>query len=340
MSVYFRPHIFLHIIGCLVFLSLPVIFTPHENAPIGLFHSIIFRQDFIGYLLMIAFFYLNYYVLIPAFYFDKKYVTFAILVLICYMIIILTPKLIIKDENLYASIKASFPILKTYLFKIFSQHIFEFLVILTFSLMLKINNRLKLAEKEKVNAELSYLKAQINPHFLFNTLNSIYSLAIAQSDYTATAVVKLSSMMRYVITDASQKFVPLEKEINYISDYIELQKLRIDKGIKLSFEVSGIASDKKIAPLILISFIENAFKYGINAEENSEIKINIDITKNYLHLRVYNKKVNTKQMNIQTSGVGIENTANRLQLLYSGRHKLTVKNNSEDFSILLSLQLT
>ena len=131
--------------------------------------------------------------------------------------------------------------------------------------MLKINSRLKLAEKEKVNAELSYLKAQINPHFLFNTLNSIYSLAIEKSDYTATAVVKLSSMMRYVITDASHKFVPLEKEINYISNYIELQKLRIDSSIKLMYTVTGDISDKKIAPLVLISFIENAFKYGVNA---------------------------------------------------------------------------
>src|ERR1700748_3501739 len=188
--------------------------------------------------------------------------------------------------------------------------------------MLKISNRLKLAEREKVNAELSYLKAQINPHFLFNTLNSIYSLAIEKSDYTATAVVKLSGMMRYVITDASHKFVSLEKEINYISDYIELQKIRLDDSIKLSYSVSGDPADKIVAPLVLISFIENAFKYGVNAEENSEIKIHIDSTKGYVHLRVFNKKVKIQQVNTHTSGLGIENTINRLQLLYPGRHKL------------------
>lgn len=204
--------------------------------------------------------------------------------------------------------------------------------------MLKISSLLKLAEKEKVNAELSYLKAQINPHFLFNTLNSIYSLAIEKSDYTATAVVKLSGMMRYVITDASHKFVPLEKEINYISDYIDLQKLRIDSTIKLTFYVSGDVADKKIAPLVLISFIENAFKYGVNAEENSEININIDITKAYLHMRVTNKKVSMKQVQPK-SGLGIENAQNRLQLLYPANHKLVIKETKTDFSILLSLHL-
>lgn len=147
-------------------------------------------------------------------------------------------------------------------------------------------------------------------------------------------------MMRYVITDASHKFVLLEKEINYISDYIELQKLRIDDSIKLSYFVSGNYDDKKIAPLVLISFIENAFKYGVNAEENSEIKIHIDITKSYVHLRVFNKKVNIQQVNTSNSGLGIDNTSNRLQLLYPGRHKLVIKETKEDFSVLLSLYIT
>src|SRR6185312_7161146 len=146
-------------------------------------------------------------------------------------------------------------------------------------------------------------------------------------------------MMRYVITDASHKFVALEKEINYISDYIELQKLRIDSSIKLTYSVTGDMSQKKIAPLVLISFIENAFKYGVNAEENSEIKIDIDVTKSYLHLRVFNKKVKTQKSAESTSGLGIENTQNRLQLLYPGNHKLVINNNANDFSIFLSLYL-
>ncbi|MBS1646393.1 MAG: sensor histidine kinase [Bacteroidetes bacterium] len=328
-----RPQIFIHIIGCLIFLSLPFIFS--HDVP-GIFTSIknpLFQQNLIGYLLLVAFFYLNYYLLIPFLYFGQKYLSYLLIILTSYALISFVPHLIIKLIDIELVTRYT-------LIKILQEPFFEFLVVFILSFTLKINERLKLSEQEKINAELSYLKAQINPHFLFNTLNSIYSLAIEKSDYTATAVVKLSGMMRYVITEANQKFVSLEKEINYIRDYIDLQKLRIDPNVNLFFELSGDVEQKKIAPLILISFIENAFKYGINTEENSEIKINIDVTKNYLHFRVRNNKVNTQQLHIQKSGVGIENTAGRLQLLYPGRHKLRVTNHSEYFAILLSIQLS
>jgi len=336
----------IHVIGCAIFLSLPVLFSPDLTSPFGLYKILPFQRDFIGYVILALFFYLNYYILIPKFYFRKKYAVFGTLTLLSFLIVSIMPNLLVPDayfmNNQYAEQGSSLispPLIHQPVFRFFKHHFFEFIIICTFSLMLKISSRLKLAEKEKVNAELSYLKAQINPHFLFNTLNSIYSLAIEKSDYTATAVVKLSGMMRYVITDASHKFVQLEKEINYISDYIELQKLRIDSTIKLSYSVTGDLLDKKIAPLVLISFIENAFKYGVNAEENSEIKIDIDITRAYLHLRVFNKKVKIQQVNKAKSGLGIENANNRLQLLYPGSHKLVIKDTKEDFSILLSLYL-
>jgi len=339
----------IHIIGCVVFLSLPILFSPDFERPFDLYKIPPFQRDFIGYVILVVYFYLNYYIFIPKFYFPKKYVVFAALTLLCFLLVSFIPNLLFPDkifmlhpQGQSIATNPSYiipPPINESFFRFFSHHFFEFLIVFTLSLLLKISSQLKLAEKEKVNAELSYLKAQINPHFLFNTLNSIYSLAIEKSDYTATAVVKLSGMMRYVITDASQKFVPLEKEINYVSDYIDLQKLRIDSTIKLSYLVTGDTARKKIAPLLLISFIENAFKYGVNAEENSEIKINIDITKSYLHLRVFNKKVNIQQVNNTKSGLGIENTENRLQLLYPANHKLVITDTKEDFSILLSLHL-
>lgn len=338
-----------------MFLLLPVVFSPDVASPSTLFKIHPFQRDFIGYIILVLFFYVNYYVLIPKLYFDKKYVSFSLIIIVCYLFVSIVPHVLIPRSHQVPPIAINIgqpttppltfqpgmhpPTMRRSIFGFYNQHFFEFLIVFTLSLMLKISNRLKMAEKEKVNAELSYLKAQINPHFLFNTLNSIYSLAIEKSDYTATAVVKLSGMMRYVITDASHKFVSLEKEINYISDYIELQKIRIDDSIKLSYSVSGDPSEKIIAPLVLISFIENAFKYGVNAEENSEIKIHIDITKGYVHLRVFNKKVKIQQVNTHTSGLGIENTSNRLQLLYPGRHKLVIKDTKEDFSVLLSLHI-
>jgi hypothetical protein len=344
-----KLQLLIHIMGCTVFLSLPVLFSPDLTSPISLYSIPPFQRDFVGYLILVLFFYLNYYVLIPKLYFRKKYTVFAAITLLSFLLVSVIPNILIpytnfapNTSNACAQAVSNFmplPFNQSF-FRFFSHHFFEFLMVCILSLLLKINSRLKFAEKERVNAELSYLKAQINPHFLFNTLNSIYSLAIAKSDYTPTAVVKLSDMMRYVITDASHKFVPLQKEINYVSDYIELQKLRIDNTIKLTYSVTGNFDNKKIAPLVLISFIENAFKYGVNAEENSLVKIDIDVTKSYLHLRVFNKKVNTqKQVSESNSGLGIENTQNRLQLLYPGSHKLVIKNNKEDFSILLSLYL-
>jgi len=220
-----------------------------------------------------------------------------------------------------------------------SHHIFLFLVVVFFSLILRIGARWKQTEKEKLNTELSYLKAQINPHFLFNTLNSIYSLAIEKSDYTASAIVQLSGMMRYVLSESHNDFVPLEKEIIYLNNYIELQRIRFGNSIKLVFAVNGSAAFKKIAPLVLIPFVENAFKYGVNAEEDSDINIQVDIGEENLHLQVFNKKVRVLQATDDKSGLGIENTKKRLQLLYPDYHRLLIHDNENDYFISLTLQL-
>jgi LytS/YehU family sensor histidine kinase len=187
-------------------------------------------------------------------------------------------------------------------------------------------------------SELSFLKAQINPHFLFNTLNSIYSLAIQRSDATPDAVVKLSGMMRYVLQDAQYETVSLQSEVNYIKDYIELQKLRLDKSVKLIFTQEGDLTGKKIAPLILISFIENAFKYGVNSEEDSEIVIRIKSEKEF-SLFVKNNKVRSYSSDEPNTGLGIKNTRKRLELLYPGLHTLEISDNEKEFSVNLVIRL-
>lgn len=221
-----------------------------------------------------------------------------------------------------------------------SHQLFLFLAVFFFSLILKINYRWRQTEKEKLNAELSYLKAQINPHFLFNILNTIYSLAIEKSDQTGTAVVKLSQMMRYVISDASDHLVPLSREIDYLSNYIELQKMRFGDAVPLSFTLTGKATGQLIAPLILISFVENAFKHGVNAAEDTDIRITVDIAEKQLHFTAFNNKVTVNDMQETTGGLGIENTRKRLQLLYPGSHKLVIKDEEHYFEVSLSLQLT
>lgn len=337
-----------HIVACLVFLSIPVLLSP-DFLEEDLFRVPPFQRDFIIYVLILIFFYFNYYFLIPKFYAGRKYVIYTILIIVCFLLIELIPRLIIRNgfhhEELHIEeeehhFEPNWPMHRNPFFLMETgRHFFLFLFVVFLSLMLKMRELLKKAQREKSDAELSYLKAQINPHFLFNTLNSIYSLAIDRSDYTATAVVKLSGMMRYVLSEANNEFVSLEKEISYISDFIELQKLRLGNTVKLTYKVSGAVNGKKIAPLILIPFIENAFKYGVNPEENSEIIIEMTISEHNINLSVKNNKVKVKAESHEKSGLGIQNTKSRLQFLYPGKHYLTLEDNEKDFHVSLSIKL-
>lgn len=220
-----------------------------------------------------------------------------------------------------------------------NHNFFQFAGVFVFSLMLHTRERLKRIETEKANAELSYLKAQINPHFLFNTLNSIYSLAILKHEKTADALVKLSEMMRYVLNDGNTNFVLLEKELNYVSNYIELQKMRLTSNVKLSYTCMGNPVDKKVAPLVLIPFIENAFKHGVNSEEDSDIEIRITISDSKLHLLVNNIIVTSNNNTLDKSGLGIENTRKRLELLYPENYDLKISKLDKHFIVELDLNI-
>ena len=224
-------------------------------------------------------------------------------------------------------------------FRDLSQHLFLFLLVLFLALLIKIRDRLKKAEAEKLHAELAYLKTQINPHFLFNTLNSIYSLAIERSDRTPDAIVRLSSMMRYVLLETGREKVPLDKEISYLSDYIQLQQTRFEGSSHIHFSVSGAPKDYTIVPLLLIPFIENTFKHGINPEEPSDIYITLNIHDDQLFLQTTNKKLTLPQQ-IPHSGLGIQNTRQRLQMLYPGKFTLQIDPGPKDFAVSLTLKLT
>jgi len=335
--------ILIHVISCIGFLSLPILFSPDLGRPF-LFSIPPFQKTFISSVILLMFFYLSYFTLVPRFYFPKKYLLLALCLIGAYLVVSLLPGFIIHDAppRPFPGAVDPPPRLPPHLTRpithALGRNFFPFVVVFVFSLMLRINNRLKQTEKEKLNAELSYLKAQINPHFLFNTLNSIYSLALEKSDHTANAVVKLSGMMRYVLNESHHDFVPLEKEINYISDYIELQKIRLGNTVDLQYDIAGQAPGKKIAPLILIPFIENAFKHGVNPEENSKIKINFVMNNNALNLMVNNTLVkNTGK--IEKSGHGIKTTRKRLELIYPERHHLSIVESEGEFRLKLQIQL-
>ncbi len=310
-------------------------------------------KDFITNCLMLAFFYLNYYLLIPKFFFKKNYPVYALFIVASFVLICTIP------FGLRSNRMDRFPPRKEMLDhfdnghrplpkprgpdflreNMYNLHLFSIVVL--FSILLKV--RLRLAQSEQANhhAEVVSLKEQINPHFLFNTLNGIYALAIRdKSTTTASALLKLSGLMRYVVTETSHELVDLEKEISYINDYIELQKLRLDKRVQLSYEVSGSLQGKKIAPLLLVPFIENAFKYGVNPDEDSSIKILIEIQDRELKMGVENNKVKVTLHSFESSGKGIENTKLRLALLYPSRHMLTIRDDEKHFNVQLTIQLS
>lgn len=193
------------------------------------------------------------------------------------------------------------------------------------------------AEADKANAELSFLKAQINPHFLYNTLNNIYTLCITGSENAAESIMKLSNIMRYVTDKSEADFVPLHDEIECISNFIALQKLRLGKKVTLSYSVEGDPVGHKIAPLILMTFIENVFKYGLSNHLPSEISISLIIEDQKISFYTRNQIFGNRKQPAR-KGIGLENTKKRLDYLYSGSHSLKITNDGSFFTVLLVLE--
>jgi sensor histidine kinase YesM len=196
-------------------------------------------------------------------------------------------------------------------------------------------------EKQKTEVELKALKAQINPHFFFNTLNSIYSMALDKDERLPGTVLQLSDLMRYFLYESKDNFVPLEKELAVADNYIALQKIR--SGEQLSIEISkqGDVNGQKIAPLLLITFLENAFKHGAKGSSgNTFIKLTIKVEKNKLNFTVENNKGLIDEVNTgDHNGLGLENVKRQLELLYPGKHLLNIKDQPDRFVVALQLDL-
>lgn len=338
------------------FLSLPFLIAPGSSFSAEMLGNKHVQADLLSYLFALAFFYLSFYWFIPAFYHKKRYWAFSLLCLLFFLLIVVVPVLIfdwnIKPHKVplfnpeLASTpegekRISFFTMSPYrrFFFEFIQNFFNFLIAFLISFLLSIRNRLRQAEKEKLSAELSYLKAQINPHFLFNTLNSIYSLAIQRSEETAEAVVKLSGMMRYITTETHKEYVALEKELDYIRNYIELQRIRLGNTVAIDFKIEGSSLDQEITPLILITFVENAFKYGVNPEEDCRILIHIRIVRTELRMDVKNTKVTIDFGEESRTGLGIKNARQRLKLSYPGKHELLISDQEKEYSVSLVIKM-
>lgn len=217
-----------------------------------------------------------------------------------------------------------------------------FTIYLVTSSLLKLSKSwylLQQVEKEKLNIELNSLKAQVNPHFLFNSLNSIYSQALAKSDQTAETVLELSNLLRYMLYEVGDDLVLVSKEVEMLENYIELQKLRVEDAAHVSFVVNGNLSETKIAPLLVFPLVENAFKHGLKgSSEDAFVKIELNVEEQ-ITFDVRNNMGQVDDMEQgKYGGIGLENVKRRLALIYPNRHQLEINALENEFQVKLILK--
>ena len=222
---------------------------------------------------------------------------------------------------------------------------FLFAVVTTFSIAVGLLTELyrqmlekKELEQEKSKAELAMYKAQINPHFLFNTLNTIYSLIVTRSDQAEQAFVQFTSMVKYLYSNASADFIPLSSEEEYIRQYIALQKFRLNEHTQVSFSAEIRNPDALIAPMLLITFVENAFKYGVSSHNDSDIDISLVQEENRIRFNVRNH-VFPESLKKKGDGIGIANCRKRLSLIYPDAHTLRISDSGNIFKVELEINL-
>jgi len=201
--------------------------------------------------------------------------------------------------------------------------------------------RLQEIEKEKNLTELKALRSQINPHFLFNSLNSIYSLSRKNSPQVPEKIVQLSDLMRHIIYESDAERIPLEKEIKMIKNYIELQNLRTTESEKIELEIAGEITGIKIAPMIFLPFVENSYKHGLKSgAESAFAKIKLAVNGGHLFFEIENSKGNSPVLNDpRYKGIGIDNVKRRLSFIYPGIHSLKITEDEKTFKVNLKIQL-
>ena len=220
-------------------------------------------------------------------------------------------------------------------------------IVLGFALMIKFVKRwwqkqkeTELLAKEKTKAELQLLKAQVHPHFLFNTLNNIYFFTLTNSAQAPVMIKKLSGMLNYILNECNQPLVPVEKEIKMIRDYMALEKIRYAEQMQMTIDIKGGHLDKMIAPLLLIPFVENSFKHGASKMITEPwVKLDLSIENNRLLFNIINSKPANNESPITKGNIGLRNVTKRLDLLYPGTHELNIVTDPDSYAVHLSLQL-
>ncbi len=310
-------------------------------------YSVEILVEALQFCLIIPLTYFNLRVLIPRLWNNGSYLQYIIAILSSEAIIIIGLALMfyyIPNHELKTKIADSH--LKVFFMMFFKTNVFVASTSLFHFvkewIKLKDEN-LKFTEKaqEHLEAELSLLKGQVNPHFLFNTLNNLYSMSLHDSKKTPDMILKLSQLLSYMLYECKDETVCLEQEINFIKNYIELEAIRVEDIAEVHFEVKGNNPGYKIPPLLFIPLVENAFKHGISSEkEYSDIYIQIHIDENEIELKTKNPlEKNKLSENTIHNGLGLENVRKRLELLYPNKHHFEIEKSDTDYKAQLVLKM-
>lgn len=313
-----------------------------QGRGISLPRGLMFAAINIGFTSLIA--YLNYFLLLPRLLANKKFLLYAL------QFVVLFSLLIALRVNLERYLIDGFSRREPFVYSTrFVIHIATstfFIVIFVAMLRFakdwfELQARTRSIENERLSAELNFLKAQINPHFLFNTLNNLYYLAFTQSPNTTEVIEKLSQMMRYMIYDSNHNRVLLQKEIEYMQNYISLERLRLNNQIPITFQLEGEPNGVFIVPLIFITFLENAFKHGVsNNDPRAWVHVRIRIHGGQCTYIVENSKLpHQTTSSLGKSGIGLLNVQRRLDLSYPNQYELEVQEEADRYFVQLKLNL-
>jgi two-component system, LytTR family, sensor kinase len=338
----------------LLWASLGFIFIAHVPLTLGLsFPKEYWIKQSVMFLLLIGLYYLNGGVLVPGLLYRQKPVKFIVLHIVIITLLLLGG--FIYDswthlpEGIAKSINDKFVgklQIKLSGLKLDATLLLTSCLLVGFSTSISITRiwqkdllqRQQLVQKQ-LDSELSFLKAQIHPHFFFNTLNNIYALTFIDVESSRASLHKLSRMMRYLLYETQSDRTSLQREINFVKDYIELMQLRVNEHTTVKFEEPGIMTEKEIAPMILLPFVENAFKHGIHSIKESRILITIRQDKDRLILEVENTLFARREQEIDDGGIGLSNTRRRLDLIYAERYRLNCGPDKDKYSVRLELEL-
>jgi sensor histidine kinase YesM len=320
----------------------------------GWYDSLIFQffdRWYKGFLVAIVFTYIIIYVALPGYFSRKKSKISTTLITFLLIVAVLIYDYISIYTNLANGFKRGNRLSMPdhwYVFAIMAKDLaFTLPTVAGLAVAIKLLKRWWLKQKEteqlareKARAELQLLKAQIHPHFLFNTLNNIYFFTLSASRQAPEMIKKLSDMLRYILNECDRPTVPLEKEIKMIQDYMALEKIRYGGQMDMTIDIKGNYQNKMVTPLLLIPFIENSFKHGASKMlAHPYVKLSITIEENTLQFLLTNNKPNTPASTSRNGAIGLKNVRKRLQLLYPVTHELNIVSEPESFIVFLKIEL-